>query len=269
MLSGLSIMSFNFGILIVYGLGAILPWRQVAFVCAAFPIACLVAIYFVIFNFLTSSIHRKPSTKIKKSTKIFQNHWFWSLCGFWSLRLVLTFHWYWIISPYQVPESPKWLLSKNRSADAEKSLQWLRGWVPPQNVHDEFIELKNFSRISNACFDCSKRSIACSHPEPTFCDKFNELKRKRNIKPFILCFFLFYLHQFNLITVWQPYIIQVVASLGTPLNASLVTVINAVLGIFASILLIFTIKKLGRRKIFLISIMIVTICSFAMCNTNC
>lgn len=94
--------------------------------------------------------------------------------------------------------------------------------------------------------------------------KIKEIRRKRNAKPFALCFGLYFLYQFSLVTVWQPYIIQVLKALGTPLNANLVTLINASLGTIGSILLMLFIKKIGRRKIYLTSIMVVTLCSFGL-----
>lgn len=208
-LASLSVMSFNLGILIVMGFGAILSWRQVSFICGLFPICCFCCIYFV-------------------------------------------------------PESPHWLLSKDRPNDAEKSLQWLRGWVSPSAIHNEFTELQAFSRVANACTDCSKRSVKCIHPTPSFWTKIKEIRRKRNAKPFALCFGLYFLYQFSLVTVWQPYIIQVLKALGTPLDANLVTLVNASFGTIGSILLMMFIQKIGRRKIYLTSIMIVTLCSFGL-----
>lgn len=40
-----------------------------------------------------------------------------------------------------VPESPYWLIAKNRTNEAKESLAWLRGWTKPHRVHDEFIEI--------------------------------------------------------------------------------------------------------------------------------
>lgn len=143
-------------------------------------------------------------------------------------------------------------------------MQWLRGWTTTSTIHEEFTELQTFSRVSNACTACSKRSMKCVHPTPSFWEKIKEIRRKRNAKPFALCFGLYFLYQFSLVTVWQPYVIQVLKALGTPLDANLVTLINASFGTIGSILLMLFIRKIGRRKIYLTCIMIVSLCSFGL-----
>lgn len=173
-----------------------------------------------------------------------------------------------LIAVLFVPESPSWLLLKDRTADAQKSLRWLRGWVSPQTIHDEFTKLQNYSDISKSCIPCSKKAVKCPHPRPTFCDKIKELKRKRTLKPFLLVTCLHFFFEFCGIIVWQPYIIQVIKAFGIPLNANLTTVISAGLGISASAFLISTVKTLGRRRLYLTSISIVTLCSFGLSQFN-
>lgn len=153
---------------------------------------------------------------------------------------------------------------KDRPNDAEKSLQWLRGWTSSQTINKEFSELQNYSHASNSCLACSKQSLKCEHPRATFFDKIKELKRKRTLKPMILVFCLYFILEFCIVTVWQPYIIQVLKAFGTPINANVATVISASLGITACFVLISTVKKLGRRRLYLTSSFIVTMCTFGL-----
>lgn len=164
----------------------------------------------------------------------------------------------------QVPESPPWLLSKDRPKDTQKALQWLRGWVSPQTIHREFTELQNYSNTSNACAACTKESIRCFHPRPTICDKIKELKRRRIYKPFIFILMLHFLSEFNLTSIWQPYIIQVLNAMGTPINPYLVTIVSSAISLVAGVTLLLTVKKLGRRKLYLTSISVATVCCFGL-----
>lgn len=107
----------------------------------------------------------------------------------------------------QIPESPLWLISKNRPEDAKKALSWLRGWVSPESIEKEFQELKDYREASSACASCAKQSIKCNHPGVTFFQRIKELKRKRSLKPFILIVSLQFFHEFSGMSVYMPYII--------------------------------------------------------------
>lgn len=164
----------------------------------------------------------------------------------------------------QVAESPKWLLSKDRPKDAQKSLQWLRGWVSPQTVYQEFTELQNYNNTSNACVECSRKSIRCYHSKPKFWENIKELKHPRNSRPFILMMGLCFLTNFALSNVLDPFIMQVLIALGIPINPNTTMVLISVTTIIASIVLFASVKYLGRRKIFFSSLFIVTFCSIAL-----
>lgn len=141
--------------------------------------------------------------------------------------------------------------------------------MKPETIHKEFTDLQHYSNVSSACVPCTKSSIKCCHPKPTICDKIKEIRRKRALKPIFLIFCLHFFLEFCAIVVWQPYIIQVLKAFGTPINANLTTVISAGLGISASIFLISTVKTVGRRRLYLTSISIVTICSFGLSKWTC
>lgn len=164
----------------------------------------------------------------------------------------------------QITESPSWLLSKGRVVDAQKSLQWLRGWVSAETVHKEFEELQHYAITSNACAICAKQSIECSHAKPTILDKIKEIKRQRNIRPMVLIVLLQFFGIFNGSNVWDAYIVQVLNTLGTPLNPSYATIIASGMGVAGSLFLGVTVKKLGRRPIYLTASAVLALCCFGL-----
>lgn len=153
-----------------------------------------------------------------------------------------------------MPETPPWLFSKGYVKDAEKSLQWLRGWVSPQTVHKEFVELQNYSKTSNACALCAKQTVQCQHPKQTFWQKMKEIKRRRNIRPLIFILWMNICCEFNGSYVLEPYNLQILTTLGSPIEANVAMVLISGFGIVGSIFLIATIKTFGRRKIYLTSV---------------
>lgn len=168
----------------------------------------------------------------------------------------------------KVPESPSWLLSQNRFKDAEKSLQWLRGWVSLEKVQKELTDLQNYCNESTACLACAKQSIKCEHPKLTLGDKIKQLKRKRTLKPIFIVFMLYFFFETCLVTVLQPYIILVLKAYGMQIHANKVTVLIAVTSMLSCIFLLTTVKRFGRRPLYLASNSIVVLCSIALCKLS-
>ncbi|XP_055306844.1 facilitated trehalose transporter Tret1-like, partial [Sitodiplosis mosellana] len=150
-----------------------------------------------------------------------------------------------------VPESPIWLLSKNRSGKAQKSLQVLRGWVAGEIVSPELDQLKRISEISATCSDCEKSGSKCDHPPPTLLNKLKDTTRKRTLKPLLLVTILFFVMQFSGMFAMRPYIVPILNAHGIAFDANFTTIILGVLGISANVFIVFTIRILGKRRIYL------------------
>lgn len=137
------------------------------------------------------------------------------------------------------------------------------------SVNPKCLTPKHTSNTSNACVSCTKQAIRCYHPKPTFCDKIKELKLRRNILPIILmcCFYIF--SNFSGSSVWDPYIIQVLRAFGTPINPNSATILISCVETVAAIALLLIVKSLGRRKIYLTSIMVLGLCSCGLSGYQC
>ncbi|XP_055301619.1 facilitated trehalose transporter Tret1-like isoform X2 [Sitodiplosis mosellana] len=150
-----------------------------------------------------------------------------------------------------IPESPIWLVSKNRLESAQKSLQVLRGWVSSESISPELDQLKHINEMSSACADCVQSGSKCDHPPPTLFEKFKDIFQKRTMKPFLLVTILFVMMQFSGMFAMRPYIVPILNAHGIALDANVTTVILGVLGVLANVILIFTIRILGKRRIYL------------------
>lgn len=160
-----------------------------------------------------------------------------------------------------MPETPIWLLSKNRQKNALKSLQWLRGCVTPETVHGEYQQLQQYSIVSNACVKCAKQTIKCEHKE-NFNDKLKQITRKRIIKPFILITTLQFFLQFCAINSWRPYMIQILNAYAVPPNGWMVVL--SLLGFAGRLTLLPILKAMGKRRIYLTSSVVTFLCCFGL-----
>ncbi|XP_031635118.1 facilitated trehalose transporter Tret1-like [Contarinia nasturtii] len=164
-----------------------------------------------------------------------------------------------------VPETPIWLISRNRQEDALKSLRWLRGWVPRHIVAQEFIEIQESSERSKWCNSCIKQNQKCQHPPPTFSERFIELKRKRTLKPFAIVGGLCFLSQFTSVLAMRPFIVPILKAYQTPIPADQVAAMMGFLDNIGAVMLFFLIHFMGKRKLYITSILGVFLCSLILC----
>lgn len=151
-----------------------------------------------------------------------------------------------------MPETPLWLLSKNRLADAEKSLQWLRGWVPKSAVTDEFQALQRYIHRSQLCATCiNQNKRICPHPAATFLEKLREFKRKQTLKPFLLVTMMFFIAEFSGTTGMAPFIVQILTKYQSPIAPDQAQAILSVTNNVANVAFLCLIRFTGKRPLYL------------------
>ncbi|XP_055326069.1 facilitated trehalose transporter Tret1-like [Sitodiplosis mosellana] len=160
-----------------------------------------------------------------------------------------------------VPETPLWLLSKNRVNDAEKALCWLRGWAPKENVSEEFQALQRYSQRSKSCSSCIKKDLKCTHPLPTMLEKLRELKRKQTLKPLFIVVSLMVIAEFTGITGMNPFLGQIFKAYESPIAPDQAMAILGFVNNFANIVFLCLIRFTGKRKLYFPMLTMVFLCS--------
>ncbi|XP_055302406.1 facilitated trehalose transporter Tret1-like [Sitodiplosis mosellana] len=151
-----------------------------------------------------------------------------------------------------IPETPQWLLSKNQTAEAEKSLRWLRGWVSNQVVAQEFHYLQQHIDRSKSCSTCIEKDLKCTHALPTLAEKFGELKRKRTLKPFFIIMSMFFIAQFSGMNSMRPFLVQIFKAYENPFPPDRTTAIMSFLEIFATLTFTCLVHLIGKRPFYLV-----------------
>lgn len=163
-----------------------------------------------------------------------------------------------------MPETPLFLLSRNRQEDALKSLQWLRGWVDAATVQNEFNDLQRSRITAQICYQCEKQNEICQHPPPTMQQKIRDLFRRRTLRPFVLISCLFFFAAFCGLSPYRPYLVQILFFYQSPIDPNEVIVHLGYTGLFSNILLIFTIRALGKRSIYLWTMAFIVLSLFGL-----
>lgn len=156
------------------------------------------------------------------------------------------------------------MLSRNRQEEALKSLCWLRGWVEPEAVQEEFNDLQRCRIAAQQCYDCEKLNEKCEHPTPTIRDKIRDLFRRRTLRPFILIGSLFFFSAFCGISPYRPFLVQILYSHNSPIDPNEVIVWMGYIGFAANVLLTIVIRSLGKRQIYLWSMGLVVLSLFGI-----
>lgn len=148
-----------------------------------------------------------------------------------------------------VPETPIWLISKNRLEEAKRSIAWLRGWVKVEDIEDEFQELYKQIHITKN-----------NEKQPTFIDKLKLFKDKTFLWPYFVVAFTFFLSHFNGSTTLGIYAIKLFAAIKAPIDKYYATVIMGGVQLVGCIMCMVLINILGKRLLNFISLIGTSLC---------
>lgn len=174
-----------------------------------------------------------------------------------------------------VPESPHWLIMKNRLLDARKSIAWLRGWTTLDEIEPEFKELcrhlqKNSKEgIDNPAFDGNEVYSSTNNNTKDAVgfvrSKLESLKllaKKNFVFPYLLVSFSFFLGHFSGMTTLQTYAVQIFATLKTPIDKYYATIILGVAELAGCIGCVSLIHYTGKRPLTFLSMITCSLCFF-------
>lgn len=159
-----------------------------------------------------------------------------------------------ILTLFFVPESPTWLIRKQRFSEARQALQWLRGWVQEKSIKAEFDQLFN-ELITIPALENDVNSKGNS------CGKTLHMFTKRSfLAPFLLVSYTFFTGHFSGKTSLQTYAVQIFHTLKAPINKYYATILLGVAELIATVSCVFLIHFTGKRPLVLISTIGVGLC---------
>lgn len=141
------------------------------------------------------------------------------------------------IQVFIIPESPSWLLSKNRIEEAVKSLKWFR--VDPQYI---FVEMKELQASMLQFENCLEKTSIIE-----------KIKLTRAWKPFILLTIYFCLTQFSGDNIIISHAVNFYQSFDTPIDPFTSTLIFISLRLFSSLIFLIIIGKFNNKSLIVFS----------------
>ncbi|VEN47093.1 unnamed protein product [Callosobruchus maculatus] len=162
---------------------------------------------------------------------------------------------------FLIPESPSWLVGKNRIEEASDNICKVFGTTMySQEVQNE---LETLIKLKSVKLDTEKKSLAVQ-----FVRKLKYLFSSRTLKPMALVVTLFFFQQLSGTFVLLFYAIDIVKTAGITFEPYFTIVLIGVIRLISSVLTSIICKKVGRRPLSLLSGMGMTICLLSLSAYN-
>lgn len=140
-----------------------------------------------------------------------------------------------------VPESPHWLIQKNRFSDAMESLAWLRGWVPVHAIRAEYEVI--YANVTKNFGDRDR----------SWTGKLRPYKRRSFLWPYTIITICFFIGHFSGMTTLQTYAVQIFHTLKAPIDKYYATMLLGLAELLGTFLCILLVHHTGKRPIVLAS----------------
>lgn len=153
-----------------------------------------------------------------------------------------------------IPESPSWLVSKNRLEDAAKSLKWLNKYQPlivPE------LQLNLLQKEHN-----QKAAQQQNHKNNNFAEKIRNFLKPTGYKPLLVLSFLFLFQQLSGIFIFLFYSITFFQEIGSSVNPYLASIFIGVVRFVMSMMNAFALKSFRRRPLVMLSFAAMSLCIF-------
>ncbi|KAL1492216.1 hypothetical protein ABEB36_012699 [Hypothenemus hampei] len=130
-----------------------------------------------------------------------------------------------------IPETPYWLISRNRLKKSQESLAWLRGWTNVENVDKEFMEIrKNVQNI----------------PSNSLKSNLKMYFEGRFFKPYFLIILMFIFDHFGFTPI-SVYAVSLFDVFQIPINSYYATIFIGLANLLGSVICMLVLRFTGKR----------------------